>query len=258
MQNVTIMQVTPELARTWLAKNTRNRNIVQPAVDALVQDMRNGNWHLTNQGIGFYEDGSLADGQHRLHAIIKSGVTVTMQVTHGLKREAIMGIDSHRARNAADIINLIGETAQVKSFDVAVLKLAFDTGSQKVSNETMLSMCHAALNDCHYIQNLIGNSRFAKSVVVAALLMALKAGVSRDDIEEFTSVLVSGAIKNNRDKCVIVIRDKVLAGELTKGGSSARAASVKKIQNIIFRFTNGECAKRVMRVDYYTYPPLRL
>lgn len=228
MQTVTIMQVSPELARTWLTKNTKNRNIVQSSVDALTQDMRSGNWHFTNQGIGFYKDGTLADGQHRLHAIIKSGVTVTMQVTHGLDDEAVMGIDAHRARTTADVINLIGETANVKSQDIAVLRLAFDTKSQKPSNETMLSMCHVAVNDCHYIQGLFGSNKFSKAVVIAALLMALKAGVSRDEIEEFVDVLVSGVVKNERDKSVLILRDKLLTGELGKGGMTARIESVKK------------------------------
>lgn len=68
--------ITPEMAEEFLKHNTRNRNIRLPYVEELATYMRQGKWDVTHQGIGFYEDGTLFDGQHRLHAIIKAGVPV--------------------------------------------------------------------------------------------------------------------------------------------------------------------------------------
>ncbi len=43
--------------------------------------MREGHWDTTHQGIAIASDGTLVDGQHRLLAIVESGVTVRMNVT---------------------------------------------------------------------------------------------------------------------------------------------------------------------------------
>ena len=46
----------------------------------MADDMRAGRFVVTHQAIAFDAKGNLIDGQHRLRAVIMSGVTVTMQV----------------------------------------------------------------------------------------------------------------------------------------------------------------------------------
>jgi hypothetical protein len=41
----------------------------------------------------------VADGQHRLLAIIKARATLPMMVTYGLEKESSLGIDYHRPRS---------------------------------------------------------------------------------------------------------------------------------------------------------------
>jgi hypothetical protein len=80
----TVEVVTPELAVAYLYCNRNNRRIRERLVSHYAQEMRSGRWALNHQGIAFGRDGSLQDGQHRLHAIIESGVDVTMLVTRGV------------------------------------------------------------------------------------------------------------------------------------------------------------------------------
>lgn len=76
-----VMDVTPARAEKWLKKNhPENRPIAWSRVESFVNDMVSGNWRLTHQGICFDGDGWLIDGQHRLHAIVKSGMTVRLCV----------------------------------------------------------------------------------------------------------------------------------------------------------------------------------
>src|SRR5271166_4925370 len=76
-----VVSVTPELAKRWLGKNhPGNRPVAWSRVASFANDMRDGNWKLTHQAIGFDGSDMLIDGQHRLEAVVQSGVTVQMLV----------------------------------------------------------------------------------------------------------------------------------------------------------------------------------
>ena len=68
MNDVQLVEITPELAHEWLGFNTHNRNIRQRIVTAYAADMTGGDWQWNGESIKFAEDGTLLDGQHRLAA----------------------------------------------------------------------------------------------------------------------------------------------------------------------------------------------
>lgn len=106
---LSFMQITPEMAERWLKRNTRNR-VPRPSVVArYARDMLNGKWHLDGSPIKFAPDGTLLDGQHRLAAIIESGVAVLSAVAVGIDPAAQSVMDTGRARTAADMLSIDGE-----------------------------------------------------------------------------------------------------------------------------------------------------
>lgn len=96
------MQVTPELAEEWLARNMRNRIPSQNKQEQYAKDATSGRWILTGQAIQFDRDGVLIDGQNRLQMITNTGVTIPLMVVWNLDPEAKYVIDSGKARTAAD------------------------------------------------------------------------------------------------------------------------------------------------------------
>jgi len=103
------MDVGPEKARHWLDNNFRNRPLKDDVVAAYARDMLNGVWVPTHQGVAFNDRDELIDGQHRLHAIIRSGKTVRMMVTFGLpatiegaEMTTMDAVDRGRTRSVAD------------------------------------------------------------------------------------------------------------------------------------------------------------
>ena len=107
------MDVSPELAKTWLGNNFRNRPISDDVVAAYARDMINGVWVATHQGVAFNDQDALIDGQHRLHAIVKCGRTVRMMVTFGLPAQikgremtTMDAIDRGRTRSVADQLKI--------------------------------------------------------------------------------------------------------------------------------------------------------
>lgn len=112
----TVEHITPKLALAYLAKNLkRNRPVSAATVASYTAEMQHGHWLLTHQGIAFDDAGHLIDGQHRLHAIVKSGVTVDMAVTrdvlaiqtrNGVSAFAFDALDRLRMRHVGQALEL--------------------------------------------------------------------------------------------------------------------------------------------------------
>jgi hypothetical protein len=97
-----VVTVTPQQARAWLEKNTRNRKLRERTVDSYATDIRNGDWQASNQGIAFDETGNLIDGQHRLTAIIAANTPVELLVVTGLPAAAQDVVDRGAMRSVGD------------------------------------------------------------------------------------------------------------------------------------------------------------
>lgn len=128
--SVTVFQVTPDLARQWLDTNTHNRRVRQRAIDGYARDMEAGAWTLNGEALKFATNGDLLDGQHRLHAVIKSGCTVPMLVVRGLPPATQDTMDTGLKRSAGDVLALNGYKHTILLAAVARLVHAYlSTGS---------------------------------------------------------------------------------------------------------------------------------
>lgn len=118
--------MTPDMARRLLERNTRNRPVSQHIVAGYARDMRAGAWHLTGEAIKIATDGTLLDGQHRLHAVIQAEKTVPMLVVRGVAKEAQAVMDTGRKRSAADMLAISGEANTTLLASSARLALEFN------------------------------------------------------------------------------------------------------------------------------------
>lgn len=101
--------VTPVMATQMLEGNTFNRNLREAVVDAYTRDITSGNWHFNGDPIRIANDGTLLDGQHRLHAIAAAGIAVRMVVMRGLSAHQQNTMDTGLKRNLGDTLKLRGE-----------------------------------------------------------------------------------------------------------------------------------------------------
>lgn len=104
MLQAMVMTITPQQALEWLNKNSSNRPLSHARIRQYVKDITDGNFGLTGEAIRFFEDGSLADGQHRLTAIVKACKPITTLVVFGLDRKVASYIDTGKSRTAADVL----------------------------------------------------------------------------------------------------------------------------------------------------------
>ncbi len=100
-----VLMISPEMADQFLTSNEGNRKLSNRHVERLAGFMKEGRWVLNNDSICFSPSGRLLNGQHRLHAIASSGVTVPMGVLYNVSEEAFKWMDTEtRRRRAADFI----------------------------------------------------------------------------------------------------------------------------------------------------------
>ena len=96
------MDITPQQAAEFLKLNATNRPIRPSWVRTLCGIIERGEWVLTHQGIAITSENLLIDGQHRLQAIVNTGITVQMMVSFDCDPESFKVIDSGVKRSVQD------------------------------------------------------------------------------------------------------------------------------------------------------------
>ena len=111
MENLTIMTITPETAQSWLDNNlSSNRRIKPKHVDFLTNEILAGRWDEGNPTSFVISDqNQLLNGQHRAHAIIRSGVSVRALVMVDRPTESFKTIDKGRSRDLHDTLDILGK-----------------------------------------------------------------------------------------------------------------------------------------------------
>lgn len=134
--------ITLEIAVEYLKKNLSNRNIQRNTVKNYARDMKNGCWQLTPAGISFYENGMLADGQHRLYAVIEAGVSIEMYVTYGVPNTSSI-FDRGRIRTVANIMSMNGVNKSIaQNAVIGGVNFLFSLcGNDHVTDNILIDFC---------------------------------------------------------------------------------------------------------------------
>jgi hypothetical protein len=108
-----LVDVSPKIAEFLLENNIDNRPIRWTAnlrsVETYAAAMQRGEWVINGAQIIVSKDGFLNDGQHRLHAVIKSDCTIRMLITFGVERETRNTVDQGAGRTPGNILSMHGE-----------------------------------------------------------------------------------------------------------------------------------------------------
>lgn len=105
----TLTKITPAKANRLLERNHSNRKVRQMRVNQYAADMKAGDWGIAESAIAIAQDGTLLNGQHRLWAVVESGVTIDSLLIEGMPKESRAHMDSGAVRTAADFFTFNGE-----------------------------------------------------------------------------------------------------------------------------------------------------
>lgn len=106
--NMKIEEITPYYAMKLLEMNTNNRPINKNIINNYTESMKRGKWQYNGDSIRISKTDCILDGQHRLNAIIKSGLAFQMLVIRGLPDEVFQTIDRGKKRSIGDTLHIKG------------------------------------------------------------------------------------------------------------------------------------------------------
>tara|TARA_R110000782_G_C14726387_1_gene404721 strand:+ start:189 stop:995 length:807 start_codon:yes stop_codon:yes gene_type:complete len=254
---ITKLKVTPSIAQEWLdTENDINRPISKRNVNKFANDLRAGRWRETHQNIiAFFEDGKLADGQHRLLAIVAANMPFELMIATGLERSAGSMIDQGRPRSVSDALRIGGLLSSDKytGYAVAIVKMIL---SAEVTNNKTLSISETA----QFIEVLRDGIEFVcgatsaiqgsgiKNAVVRAAITTGYYSIDKPKLERFVRVLVSGMPEGPDDAIIIRLRNWLLI-EGSNGGGSARVVRYRTILKILKAYNDGEDKKIIRRAN---------
>jgi len=109
-----IMSIGPETAQRILDDaNHDNRKLRENVVLRYAEMMSNGDWKLSPEPIVVSKTGRLLNGQHRLHAVVKSGVICNFSVVQGADDDVFDVLDRGATRTSADALKIDKTLAEV-------------------------------------------------------------------------------------------------------------------------------------------------
>lgn len=237
--------ITPELAAHYLELNIdRNRRINQRRVKAYAQQMKDGEWQPST--ICFDTDGRLFDGQHRMSAVVESGVGAVFFVSRGWTPKSREYIDLGQKRNAVNIATMQGLDATTKHLAVARAMLIARFGAAR---NTAIATHHQTVGIYRHYKESIdfamtpNANSVAHASIRAVVARAHIYGVDSVRLAEFNQVLCTGfpcSPNPTEDSAAIALRNHYIAHreERSDGGNGSRTTLFYRAQGALLHFLN--------------------
>lgn len=211
--NVQIQSVNPAQAKFWLSHNSNNRHLRQMRVEQYTKDMLAGRWTMGLNAIGFYDDGMLANGQHRLHAIVESGTTQQFIIVRGLTRRDGMNIDTELSRSLVDAARISGSDKSL-SATIASTARAIELGeptTHAISYSERLQFVEkhreAASWAATHLQKI---KHITNSATLGAIGRAYYCEPDHERLNEFCQVLATGFSNGEHDAAAVSLRNYLM------------------------------------------------
>jgi hypothetical protein len=254
---VSVELITPEIASEILSFNTRNRKLRQSVVDRYAAEMKAGRWLETHQGIAINCDGTLLDGQHRLAAIVQSGIAQKMVVTRSVPSSSQIAMDDHAKRSPSDSISLDRGTL-VTSTVVAIARAVTraSTGDNTaISTQEAAEVIDKISAPLGFVAPFLVTKQrgVTCSSVWAAIVLSWFYANDLERLAQFCRILCGQEMaESESDKAAVMLREWLLR---TGAPTSAKHDAFKKTQRAIVAFLEGKGIGKLYGTDvYYPWP----
>ncbi len=171
-------------------------------VESLAGEMIRGEWKLTGQPIIFDEHDKLIDGQHRMEAVVLSGVAIQTMVTRGIAPVAYNCIDGGIVRSVADNNSQIYAREQTAWLNRARLCIANTT--TRLTSSMLIRYQEEEPGSIGFgIEQMRSRSPFNKANVLGVFVLAHPTNPTK--VEEFFNMLRSDDVSTG-DKPLFTLR----------------------------------------------------
>jgi hypothetical protein len=257
--------ITPERATELLTMNTCNRTVKQKTVAKYTEDMKTGNWKSNGVPIVIGDDGVIKDGQHRLMAIVRSGVTLRNQLIVTIPKEEANAYDIGTTRTFADVALFEGY-ADNPAFRNNTLFSAFNFA--RYNNSESANRSPSKVETLHemvkYMDELTWvyqhvcstvTARITSAGVVAAVLNAYLCGYPEDKLSRFCEVLIRGNSMCPEEVTIVTLRNYLLTSE-RRSGRLHIVNLYYRTQKALHNFDKGVIVTKSVpcQTEYYKFP----
>lgn len=217
--------ITPSMAELLLTKNTHNRPIDRFAVVSYIRDMLAGQWDSNGETIKIAMDGTIIDGQHRLTAIVESGVTLEgVLLVTGLPLSVQKTVDGGRKRNMSQDLKLNGVAHSPIVTSIVMRGWLWDNGDTKFTRAVRPTRMEL---DKYWQENSSQISRAAEVASrtrtqfrpvrqsTAGFVHLILGRISIGDTAEFFAALGSGAGLKDGD-ALLALRNRLANDHVAK------------------------------------------
>jgi len=252
------MTITPDWAWDIICqRNTLNRDIRPDRISKYIKDIISGNWEVINNGIGFYEDGTLADGQHRLLAVSEAKISVEAIVVFGMKKSSLPRIDEGASRNTKDVAQLMGLDVGYAQLGIANYILEYKDLKRDMPRAEQIAFYERHKDAINFVTTKLKRKNVSRVPVSAALARAWYS-VDHDILSKFLTVLDTGLIESPKDQAAITLREFLLKNNNHSG--PFRAEVYRKTQAALMNFIEGKPITRLygMEEEQFLLPEEKL
>lgn len=253
--------ITPEAAEAMLENNSEDNRSVRPlVVDKYARELQKGNWEKSNPGmITFWKDGTMVDGQHRLMAIVKSGISANMTIA--VVPVGVCFFDGQAKRSTANYIEMkygVKPTNQLISAITMYCSYKFGITRAKTVTPEEIYKTYAKSPELWDTADEITKTGSCAALArrgcaVFATHNAMMAGVSEDVVRAFFKVVNTGYQNSQRDNQAVAARNDMLVWKGMRNNRGTERERAGILEEYIRLFANGSVSTRRVKKPTWCY-----
>lgn len=242
---VRFISIGPDLAEIILAEfNNENRPFSEINIKALTKEMVGGKWYFNGESMTFNNEGNMSDGQHRLKAIIRSGMTFPFFVVCGINRNAFPTINNGRTRTGSDVLGIGGVPSTTHSSSICKFiygfkneKYSANRNSNRTLSNTEVLDYYNSLPKVHESVNFgINYAKKANGLLTSTLVGGFHYLLSEVDpakAEDFMIKVCTG-VDLSSDSPITLLRNKLIrSSSNNKAEATYRLTNEMLIKNLL-------------------------
>lgn len=248
------VEITPVLAEVMLTSNTHNRTPRRAAINRNRQAIRDGRWVSGASTIRFDMDRTVADGQHRLIAVMEEARPITVDVRFGVSGKVRPVLDMHGKRSGSDVLAIEGH-ANTSALAAAArllhnVEIGAPRGNQSIDNDVCAEFVdsHPGLRESTLFGLRINHAlKCSTAAGTVAHHLIAESGAPKEAIELFLARVCDGLGLTSKRDPIYVLRDTLREG----GRAPAQLGAIINAWNLHKR---GKKAQRLTVPEDQPFP----
>lgn len=195
---VSIVNINPGIAHEMMSRNTNNfRRIDSRRVEQYAREMKSGLWQNNGEAIQIYEDGTIANGQHRLSAVIKADVELPFVIVTGVKKN-VTTFDVGGKRSFSQIAHYRGFSISTQTAGaLAIILFGVGDKASRYGTDEVISYyqkVHETIDEVHRIMSHGSDKPLLRraSCEAAAYSAVVLGKISLQDLDMFATITNKG------------------------------------------------------------------